>query len=104
MFRFLAQFIAASLLWGCLSVGASAGAFHGEMDEAVVHATETEHDTDSPSGAICETCHVFHHVTLANRGEFLMALAMSRTPVPGDERPASRLFSPEGPPPEVSIA
>lgn len=104
MFRFLTQFIAASLLWGCLSIGTSAVALHGAIDGVVVHAMETERQTDSTSRPICETCHVFQHVTLANRCEFLMALAAIHFPFSGNERAASRLLSPEGPPPEVAIA
>ncbi|MBX3491374.1 MAG: hypothetical protein KF899_00275 [Parvibaculum sp.] len=108
MSRFLAQLVAASLFWGCLSVSASADTIHGEAGEAVLQMAEMERGMDSASGdpvpgAICDICHVLQHVVLMSRGEVRAALAMIHVPVPGNERAASRLLSPEGPPPEIAI-
>ncbi|MFA7637833.1 MAG: hypothetical protein WCY02_00855 [Parvibaculum sp.] len=104
MSRFFAQLIVVSLLWGCLSAGASADSFYGEANEAIVHATGTERAADSTSGSICDVCHILQHVVLVPRSEFLVTLATSHVPVSGDESAASRLLYPEGPPPEIAIA
>lgn len=109
MFRLLAQFVAASLLWGCLSTGAFAGRLHGEAGEALIQMTETEWGMESAfadpsSPAACDVCHVLQHVVLVPRGEVRAGLEGIDVPVPGNERAASRPLSPEGPPPEIAIA
>ena len=109
MFRFLAQVIAASLLGGCLSVSASAGALYGEADGAVLRMAQTERGMDAvfgdpASAAACDICHVLQHVVITPRGEMGATPAATHVPFSGNERAASRLLSPEGPPPEIAIA
>lgn len=109
MSRFLAQLVAASLFWGCLFVSASAGALHGEAGEATPQMTQTERALDSvfgdpASAAACDICHVLQHMVLTPRGEMYATPAAIHVPFSGNERAASRLLSPEGPPPQITIA